>query len=623
MFIHRKLNFLSLSAGLTALTLFVTSCSVRPIDSHIMSGETGEYYSAHSSLQDDFDAFCHQIFRTELQEGSTLDLHYTLLHPDAYGIDTGEITLGTCDLQDMIQNNQELKTLRSNLLNYERSLLTAQQQLTYDALLDTLDTQLMAEGLELYEQPLAPTIGLQAQLPVLLAEYAFHSPKDVEDYLLLLEQMDIYYEQILQFEHQRADAGLAPSDASIDAIIASCEGYLRDFPLAGESASDSDNHHTFIATNFLSETFTSRLEDLETNHSLTIDQKADYIARHDQAIAEHFIPAYELLINGMAELKGRGLNDGGLAGFQDGKRYYEYLLRSGPALSYSVQELKQALSKRMEQDLTNMNALYTKYPDLDDQISNAAYTLTDPQEILDDLKLQIAAEFPELPECDYEINVVPSSLEDILSPAFYLTAPLDDLDQNVIYINRSCYDSAGNLYTTLAHEGFPGHLYQTVYSRSTRQTNPLMTILTCSGANEGWATYVEHYANMYDTGLPEGVGEYYALLRSYSLCVHGMLDIGINYDGWDRETADRFVSACFQVDEETLDELWQVMIDNPTNYLEYCGGFLEIMEMRTQAEVTLGDRFSDKEFHKFLLDIGPVSFSVIRPYFDRWLNAQL
>lgn len=69
-----------------------------------------------------------------------------------------------------------------------------------------------------------------------------------------------------------------------------------------------------------------------------------------------------------------------------------------------------------------------------------------------------------------------------------------------------------------------------------------------------------------------------------------------------------------------MEELWQTLIDNPTNYLEYAGGYVEIMEMREEAEKKLGNRFSAKEFHKFLLDLGPVPFSVTRKYFKLWLR---
>ncbi|MCI8511381.1 MAG: DUF885 domain-containing protein [Lachnospiraceae bacterium] len=595
----RAVFFLSL----TVLSLILCSCGRERLDASDTGGQTGEFYTSdraalpQTASQTAFSDFCTRVFKEEMEEAPTLDLHFSLLHPERYGIETEEVSLGTVSLSGLIAAGEDRKSLREELLQFRPEELEKRQQILFDALLEALDASLLGEGLELYEQPLAPTIGVQAQLPILLAEYAFTSQKDVEDYLALLSQIDGYYEQILEFERQKADAGLAPSDASIDAIIASCESYLID-----------------PEENFLTETFEARLERLSGTETVSEGLKSSLRGRHLAAIREHFLPAYENLISGMTALKGRGIRDGGLCQLADGKKYYEYLLRSGPGLSYSVPELKKALEAQMEEDLSAISRLFSENPSLDGRDSD--FSLSDPQQILDNLRVQMAGEFPASPDCSYEIRYVPKYLEDSLSPAFYLTAPSDDLNQNVIYINGAYSDG---LYTTLAHEGFPGHLYQTVYARS-HAVHPLETVLSCSGANEGWATYVENCACLFDNGLSDGVGEYRARARSFSLCVHGLLDIGINYEGWTLEQAKEFITAYFQADDAVVQELWQTMIDNPTNYLEYCGGYVEIMEMRRMAELQLGDRFSPLEFHRFLLDLGPLPFPVIRKYFSEWLD---
>jgi len=64
-------------------------------------------------------------------------------------------------------------------------------------------------------------------------------------------------------------------------------------------------------------------------------------------------------------------------------------------------------------------------------------------------------------------------------------------------------------------------------------------------------------------------------------------------------------------------------VENPTNYMEYYVGYLEIMEMRNTAERVLKDGFNLKDFHTFLLDVGPAPFSVIQPAFRNWLAKQL
>lgn len=588
----------------------ITACGKERIFSAIPK-ETGEFYSSGNlssaasdgsrenlMLQADFETFCTDLFKKEMEVSGTLDLHYTLLHPENYGIDAEDASLGTYRLSELIKNSHEIHDLKEKLSEFDPHMLSDDQQILYDSLSERIETGLMAEGLELYDQPLAPTIGIQAQLPILLAEYSFHSLQDVEDYLTLLSQLDSYYGDILYFEEQKAAAGLGPSDASIERILESCQSYLID-----------------PVNNFLTETFDTRLNSLSTDISLSEQQKNNFRSRHLEVIKNSFLPAYRHLIDGLSGLKGRGINEGGLCGSRNGRRYYEYLLRSGPGLSYNIEELKAALSDRMQKDLETISSLSKKTgPDL-------SFRLTDPPAILSDLQTQMSGDFPVLSEASkkYEIRYVPAQLESTLSPAFYLTAPLDDPTKNVIYINNGSTSAKDELYPTLAHEGFPGHLYQTVYFRE-HTRNPLAALLTCSGANEGWATYVEQLSYFYDNGLSEENSAYQAAMRSFSLCFHSLLDIGINYDGWSKDRAAAFVRTCFDADDALVEELWQTMIDNPTNYLEYAGGYVEIMEMREEAEKKLGNRFSAKEFHKFLLDLGPVPFSVTRKYFKLWLQ---
>ena len=132
-------------------------------------------------------------------------------------------------------------------------------------------------------------------------------------------------------------------------------------------------------------------------------------------------------------------------------------------------------------------------------------------------------------------------LQEYLSPAFYLTPAIDGYLDNVIYINPAEHYQGLELYTTLAHEGYPGHLYQSVYFQSL-SPDPLRSILGTGGYTEGWATYVEMHS-------------YGSLEPGYKGCRHrpekprpsaapglaSLLDIGIHYRGYSLED----VSAAF------------------------------------------------------------------------------
>jgi hypothetical protein len=73
-------------------------------------------------------------------------------------------------------------------------------------------------------------------------------------------------------------------------------------------------------------------------------------------------------------------------------------------------------------------------------------------------------------------------------------------------------------------------------------------------------------------------------------------------------------------DEEIAEKIYYTLLEEPAIYLPYAVGCLEIMELKDRAENALGNQFNAKEFHRFLLDIGPAEFDVINNYMTDWLS---
>lgn len=555
--------------------------------------------SSEKSVQAAFDEFTKQVFKEEL-ESSGLTLHYMLKDPEHYGISASDPTLGEYSLDSLKQTSDDMEKLSEQLHTFDPSLLTADQLFTYRALDDYLETEQTAKGLELYTRPVSTTIGTQAQLPILLAEYTFYEKQDIEDYLTLMSQIDSYYKSIAEFEKLRADAGLAPCDLVLNQIIQSCKDYM----IRPEHS-------------FLNETFNSKLDRIE---GLSQEEKEEYKKRHLTVMKEHFIPAYQMLSEELEKLKGRGTNSMGLCGYPEGKRYYEYLAASSTGTGYTVSELKQQVQVHMSEDLAQVTLLLQNHPELSEASASYSFSQTEPTAILDALKSQSEKDFPELSEADYTVHQVPKTLEASLSPAFYLTAPIDCWQHNVIYINGgSEQTSAGSLYTTLAHEGYPGHLYQTVYANQ-NVTDPLLRLLACGGYTEGWGTYAEIYSYYFDNGLSPELSELLAHNQAATLGLYALLDININYKGWSQERTAKFLEELYGItDSQVIEEMYYAVADNPANYLQYYTGYMEIMKMRKTAMETLGSRYNPVQFHKFILDMSGASFRVMEPYFKTWL----
>ena len=139
----------------------------------------------------------------------------------------------------------------------------------------------------------------------------------------------------------------------------------------------------------------------------------------------------------------------------------------------------------------------------------------------------------------------PKSAGAFLKPCLYLISPIDDSSQNVIYINKNPIYDNQPLYNTIAHEGYPGHLYQTVWFHN-HCSSDLRKILSFSGYTEGWAAYVEALSYRLDNGLDPLLGELLEANSKVTLGIHAYLDLAVNYLGWGTEGCAEISDLLFQ-----------------------------------------------------------------------------
>lgn len=605
----RRLFKLRAAQLLTAVILCALSVSCAPQKAPAIPYErhtAGEREAAESRADGavspadaDFDRLTEQVFQS-LVTSDTITLHYTLKHPDAFGITPPAPTFGGFSSEQLKEAAADIDDLRARLQRFFGLTLTGGRDLTLKILDYYLKTEQSARGLELYAEPFSPTVGIQAQLPVLLAEYDFQSEKDVKDYLSLLSQYDTYFSQIMTFQREKADAGLFMSDWMADQVIESCRGYL-----------------TAPEDSILCSAFERRLEQLP----LTEDEKKRFMDENTRILKEHVIPAYEETIRGLTALKGSGRNAGGLCHFPQGKEYYEYLVaaRIGPSCG-SVEQLREAVAQRLKKDLSAVRTAVAADPSLAEMVKNASFISPPPQEMLLSLKASSQEEFPALPDVSCSVRQVPASLQEVLSPAFYLTPAIDSYSDHTIYINPKY--AASGLYPTMAHEGYPGHLYQNAWFFS-QGRGPLRYVLSFSGYTEGWATYAEHISYGFENGLDPRCARLMAHNSLANLGLYALLDINVNYHGWDEKQTAAFLAGFGIDDAAAALEIFRSLAANPSNYLSYYAGCLEFLTMREEAESALGDRFSPVKFHRMLLDLGPAPFTVVRREFEQWLQKDL
>ena len=555
---------------------------------------------ADPAVQAEFDAFLEDQFREEVS-ASSIDLNYSVRHPENYGIERIEPTLGEFGIEAFREIDEKNRKALDELKSFRYTALTEEQQQVYDILKYDLEVSLEFEGFDYYSVILSPTVGLQAELPFVFAEYHFFTEEDVTDYLALLSELDQYLQDVLQFEREKSDLGLFMADFTVDAIIKSCNEFM-------ESKED----------NFLIETFESRLEGLD----LSAEQKTALIEENRDKILNEAIPAYARLVEGLEKLKGTGKNDGGLCNFEEGKKYYEILVKDSTGSGKSIREISDLVDGKLRQAFYTIGGVLQNNPDAYDYWLEPEYGVSGPAETMEFLIGKIADTYPVPADVAYTLKYIHPSLEESSSPAFYMIPPLDDFSNNVVYINNSYADS-GSLYSIAAHEGFPGHLYQSTYFFS-KNPNPIRYVLMFNGYMEGWATYAELDAvNFAD--FPEMKEDLAALLAAdsiISLSVYARADIGVNYEGWTAADIQNYLDAYGVGSEEFSQSVFESVVMEPANTLKYIIGYFEFEELYDYASNELGDRFSQKDFHRSVLDIGPAPFPIVRKAVEQYVSEK-
>ena len=519
---------------------------------------------------------------------NTINLHYSLQEPAKYGIVDFPITLGSYDMSE-VATLASIENWESALHKFSPNSLSEENKLTYDILSHYLETLRQDVSYYLYEEPLSPVTGIHAQLPVLLAEYQLNSKKDAETYLSLLKTLPDYFASLTRFEQQKSSAGLFMSDEVADEVIAQCNAFIA----MGEE-------------NYLLSTFVERVENIE---KLTSEERQKLIQENKDIIKSFVLPGYEALALSIASLKGTGNNTQGLCEFTDGGKYYSHLVASETGSSRSISELKELINAQILTDLQDSRNVLSENPNILEETDSITES---PETILQTLQSKISKTFPSSAEVNVNVKYVPTALEEYLSPAFYLIPAIDNFSENTIYINQGHSLTDINLFTTLAHEGYPGHLYQTTYFANT-DPDPVRSLLGYSGYVEGWATYAE-MCSYYLSPLSKPHATLLQKNNSIILGLYATADIGIHYDGWTlADTVEHF--AAYGIDDEaTIAEIYNYILGDPANYLKYYVGYLEILELKKEYMNQHGNKFSQKEFHKELLEIGPAPFEVIRAY---------
>jgi len=164
-------------------------------------------------------------------------------------------------------------------------------------------------------------------------------------------------------------------------------------------------------------------------------------------------------------------------------------------------------------------------------------------------------------------------------------------------------------WTLAAHEGRPGHEMQ--ITRALENGISKARVLFClNTANlEGWALYIEAEMKPY---LPLE-GQLFSLQFRLLRAARAFLDSGVQTGVISPETALRVLTRDVVISEMLAQqELERYMEGGPGEAPAYFCGYTRMMELRSEVERRLGERFNQLKYHDFLMALGPVPLDLVR-----------
>jgi len=572
---------------------------------------TGFFYLQKNS----FRSFCNELFIAQMEQ-DTLGLHYTIAHPEDFGIKQQKASLPLYEKKEALDSYESLQIHAARLQTFDPEKLSVEERYTQNLLIRSLSEELSGKQYFYLQEMFSPSGGIQIQYPILMAEYAFRCKDDIEDYLALLQMTPDYFSSYNDFTKEKVARGYGMADFALKKVISQCQTIITQKEIQDES-------------HFLVTTFEERLQQAIQDGIVTKAEAENYRNQNTEYLSSHVLRAYKELGETMESYLGTGQNDNGLCSFKEGTDYYSWLFKRTTGSDTSPEDAYMALAKDYYNSIEQLRSDLITFQNIasltDADFSYFTYSESD--DMLTNLVQQMEEDFPsvsatfDIPALPATIKDVSPSLEQFTSPAYYLVPPIDDNSQNSIYINQSSAPRGLELYTTLAHEGYPGHLYQTTYYQLYRETNRLpylRSTLNFGGYVEGWALYVELLSYDYASNLlveDTGKEDYRLLFNIYkrercaSLALLSLLDIGIHYYGMDLARVTELLNDHGITDSDTIRSIYEYIIEEPCNYPKYYWGNLEILALKDLAEKEMGDTYSDYAFHKFFLECGPSDFT--------------
>lgn len=497
-------------------------------------------------------------------------------------------------------------------------LLSPADQLTRALLEDEVTSRL---GLMRFPEDLMP-LDQDGSLPVQIAQYGagqdiqpLKTVANYQNYLKRLDKLPKWVDQAITNMRAGIERGVVPPKALIESGLPA---------LKALTTKDLDkNAFTLAIRNF--------------PVSFSAAEKEKIASEYRDAAATRLIPAMTKLVAFVeTEYLPKCRASVGLDQLPGGKIWYAALLRYYTTTKMTPEEvhalgLKEVARIRREMEKVKAGYKFTGtlgefFKWHESQPEHRPFKTE--QDVLDAyaaLNRKILNKLPQLfgraPKAQLEIRAEPELTRATATDHYSDPAP-DGSRPGVYYavITDPTKYLNTSMTTTFLHEGQPGHHYHIAM----QQELPLPKFRQhgwSAAFIEGWALYAETLGR--EMGLFDDPNAYFGhLLDEMLRAVRLVVDTGLHTKGWTREQTIKYLMDNQGYSEAESRRYTERYIGWPGHSPSYKIGALKIQALRERARVTLGTKFSLKDFHDQVLSDGVLPMHLLETKIDNWIASQ-
>lgn len=532
--------------------------------------------------EESFSDFEDELFQEMMSEDYTT-LHFSLRDYQKYGIEKPDVNIGDASWDDYEDSVEDCDEYLKKLQSFDYDSLSETEQKDYRTIAFYLERNKELNSYPYFDWAFNSAEGVIDNLLTTFTEFVFYEKEDINDYLATLASVPAYLDQCLENTKKQAAKGYFLTDAMLKATEDAIEKFV-------DKKDDNELIKIFD-------------ENIDAFDGLSAEEKEAYKKKNQEIVLNAYIPSYEKVAEELQKLKGSRKADYNVSSLDGGSEYYAALARYKTSIDADVETILDICTQYIEKSVDELYDIMQNHS----EVTEETLDFDSAEDVLSYLEGHLDA-FPVLDKVYYNVQYLDPSVANDSIVAYYLSSPVDDMRDNVIKINGDNVSDVIDLYTTLAHEGFPGHLYQTNYYIQ-QQPSLLRTQLTMMGYQEGWGMFAEGQA-LHVSGLSEYASEYQKINIELNYVLSAAVDLGVNGLGWSTKDVSKYLDR-LDLNGSIAKDLYDFATLQPGTILPYGVGIAMFELLENKAKNALGNDFDQKAFNEVLLNDGNRPFEVV------------